>query len=85
MPYIDQEDRDDVRPRYERPAFTKGELNFQFTSVALDYLREHGLSYDTLNDISGAFTEAAAEFRRRVTVPYEERKRAINGDVYPGA
>jgi hypothetical protein len=28
-------------------------------------------------------TDAAAEFYRRVVAPYEDAKRAENGDVYP--
>lgn len=59
-----------------------GELNFQFTKVALMYLRDHGESYQTYNDISGAMTEALAELRRRRIAPYEDTKIAQNGDVY---
>jgi hypothetical protein len=43
---------------------------------------QKGQSYQTFNDISGAMTEALAEFRRRIIVPYEDRKIKENGDVY---
>ncbi len=36
-----------------------------------------------LNDISGAATEALAEFRRRVICAYEASMIVQNGDVYP--
>lgn len=60
-----------------------GELNFVLTMVVLDYLSERpGVSYQALNDVSGALTECLAEFRRKVVVPYEEVKAFINGNVY---
>lgn len=62
-----------------------GELNFILTEVVLDYMREQGCCYATINDISGALTECLAEFRRRITGPYEAVKAHRNGDVYTGA
>jgi hypothetical protein len=62
---------------------SSGELNYAITRVALAYLADHGLSYSTINDIMGAFSGAQAEFYRRVAVPYENKKIAANGDVYP--
>ena len=62
---------------------TPGELNFVFTAVIREYLRFHGLSYQTINDILGALEGAKAEFYRRVAVPYEGDKIVANGDVYP--
>jgi hypothetical protein len=84
MPYIRSDRRDAVRP-VMRPvlAETAGELNFQITSLLLAFLATHGRTYPTLNAISGACTEALAEFRRRVIVPYEDERRALYGDVYP--
>lgn len=81
MPYITQKQREmlfkGVAP--ENP----GQLNYLITNLVIDYVMEVGLSYQAINDVSGALTEAAAEFRRRVTVPYENRKAHENGDVYP--
>lgn len=85
MPYIDEADREALTPISKRSARSAGELNFQFTQVALDYYEYNGPSYDAINDIVGALEGAKQEFYRRVAVPYEERKRAINGDVYRGA
>jgi hypothetical protein len=87
MPYIKVTDEHGRRRRHQllpkgATPESSGELNYAFTMLALQYLGGHGLSYDTLNTISGAFTEALAEFRRRVVVPYEDSKIAANGDVY---
>jgi hypothetical protein len=86
MPYIDERDRDDLRPKSQRAALTPGELNFQLTSVALDYMAAHGgVAYDIINDVMGAFIGAALEFYRRVAAPYEDKKINVNGDVFPHA
>lgn len=77
MPYVTL----DVRLAKGEPK-TCGELNYALTLLMIGYLKRKGLSYQTLNDISGAATESLAEFRRRVIVPYEEKKRKQNGDVY---
>ena len=64
-----------------------GDLNYAITVL----LREHlgGLArsgvevtYQHLNDCLGALEGAKLEFYRRVVVPYEEKKRTENGDVY---
>lgn len=87
MPYIDKKRRPGllVTPLVGVGYFcsTTGELNFCLTTVILGYLREHGLSYATINDIRGALAGAQAEFERRVAFPYEDEKIQENGDVYP--
>lgn len=83
MPYIKPDKYNDVRATGLEYANNSGELNYQFTMLAIEYLEQHGLSYSTCNDISGALTECLAEFRRRVVAPYEDKKIAENGDVYP--
>jgi len=83
MPYIEDNFRKGILERHEESPDNKGELNFVLTKQMLLYVRDHGLSYSTLNDISGAMTESLAEFRRRVIGPYEDQKRKCNGDVYP--
>lgn len=79
MPYIDQERRTRV-DAYGYPN-NAGELNYVLTMIVADYVAKKGQSYQTFNDISGAMTEALAEFRRRVIVPYEEGKIKENGDL----
>lgn len=79
MPYILSQD-------YERAVDspkTAGELNFAITCLMMRYLDRKGLSYTNAAETIAATTEAAAEFRRRVLVPYEDKKIAENGDVYP--
>jgi len=53
-----------------------------FTEVIKMYMKDHGLSYQTINDIVGALEGAKLEFYRRIAVGYEEQKRHDNGDVY---
>jgi hypothetical protein len=84
MPYIKQERRALLIPAADIAPKTAGELNFQFTQLALAYLRVRGLSYQTINDIVGALEGAKLEFYRRVAAPYEDTKIKENGDVYPG-
>ncbi len=81
MPYIKQERRDNLRQNghdMESP----GELNYLITRLALLYVEQRGLSYQTINDIVGALEGAKQEFYRRVAVPYEQEAIARNGDVY---
>jgi hypothetical protein len=80
MPYI-KADRYDEASWAPRNA---GELNFAISRLMIFYWESsQPKSYQRLNDISGAATEALAEFRRRVIVDYEQKKREANGDVYP--
>jgi hypothetical protein len=79
MPYIDHNSKVALA---NRDAQTPGELNYVFTLVALKYFKSRGKSYQTINDILGAFDGASKEFYRRVAVPYEDDKIAANGDVY---
>lgn len=62
---------------------TPGELNFIFTETALAYLHGKVTNYATLAEVIGAFEAAKLEFYRRRVVPYEDKKIAENGDVYP--
>jgi hypothetical protein len=64
------------------PPQNAGELNYCITKMLLEYMGDK-YDYQKLNDISGAMTEALAEFRRRVIVDYEQKKIETNGDVYP--
>lgn len=85
MPYIPKDRRPYLaKPRSRKFADDAGELNFQVTSLILDYLEDHTISYRTINDIVGALECAKAEFQRRVVGPYESLKMQENGDVYGG-
>lgn len=80
MPYIKQDDRECLE--LGSPMAHSGELNYTFSMVCKAYMHNNGLSYQTINDILGAFEGAKMEFYRRVAVPYENAKMAQNGDVY---
>lgn len=58
-----------------------GELNFKLHDVINDYLTIRKLSYQTINDIEGAFQQVLREFNRRIVVPYEDTKIKENGDI----
>lgn len=80
MPYIKQERRATLG-EFIVPE-SAGELNYLITRVLNKYRDIHQDSYSTFNDILGALEGAKLEFYRRVVIPYEEKKRAENGDVY---
>lgn len=79
MPYIKEVDRERVRRFGPK---TPGELNYIITEMCRVYLETNGTSYSTFNDIIGACEGAKLEFYRRQTAPYEDTKKAENGDVY---
>lgn len=81
MPYITKNRKLALLEGNETPQ-NAGELNYVLTMVVLDFLTEMGVCYTTINDISGALTECLAEFRARITRPYESIKMHRNGDVY---
>ena len=91
MPYIPQADRArlDVYTG-ARWALTKsglqdpkpGELNYMLTRIILAYLDTAGMNYATLNTVMGVLECVKQELYRRVAVPYEDKKRTENGDVY---
>lgn len=83
MPYItdDDENRADLEPHSKREAMNPGELNFQLT-VLCDLYLAGNLNYQAINDVIGALEGAKLEIYRRLAAPYEDEKRAVNGDVY---
>lgn len=84
MPYIKQDRRERLLLFAAEVPQNAGELNFMFTMIAKNYLRNGGTSYQRLNDIVGALEGAKLELYRRVAAPYEDTKIEENGDVYNG-
>lgn len=83
MPYIEQWKRDDFEDSINITSIeTCGDLNYLFTKLCIIYLKDHGLCYQTCNDIVGALDNAKDEFKRRVQDGYEDLKIKENGDVY---
>lgn len=82
MPYITQEARVDLLNDgldLEEP----GELNFLITTTVLRYIKNRKASYAAFNDVLGVLEAVKHELYRRMIAPYEDRKLAENGDVYP--
>jgi hypothetical protein len=86
MPYITKERREAIETLHQGIRFDRiqnaGELNYTITRLIDIYTKSRGRNYQTINDVSGALTEALAEYRRRITVPYENYKLSLNGDAY---
>lgn len=80
MPYITQGQRNAIEAGIgpESP----GELNYVLTVTIDKYVKENGMSYQSINDVLGALEGAKLEFYRRVAVPYENGKLSTNGDIY---
>ena len=88
MPYIKPHRRDFLGPSLSRLGqslldidFTKGDLNYCITMLVIAYIHLHGKRYSTLSDVTGVLNDVKVEFERRVVAPYEDRKKADNGDV----
>lgn len=80
MPYIKREDRVDIM--YGTFPANAGQLNYKITQEVWEYVRDHGKSYTTYNDVIGVLECAKLELYRRMIGPYEDRKCQENGDVY---
>jgi hypothetical protein len=61
---------------------TPGELNWGFSVLIKGYLSGRPLSYQLVNDVTGALIGQLLEFYARVARGYEDEKREENGDVY---
>jgi hypothetical protein len=59
---------------------TAGELNYLFTRI-IDRQLDNA-NYARYNEIIGALECCKLELYRRMIVPYEDKKKKENGDVY---
>ena len=88
MPYIRPEARRETLnkvlqvERWEIIDLTSGELNYIITKLIMAQVKHKGLSYDTICSISGVLDNVSKEFYRRVAVPFEDKKKEENGDVF---
>lgn len=80
MPYIEKA----VRASLEdgRKPTEAGELNYLITRLCDEFLMKTAMSYKNINQVIGALECAKLELYRRVASPYEDRKLALNGEVY---
>ena len=81
MPYIEPAIRQRMDLGILQPT-TAGELNYAITRMCLKYIK-HPLNYSHINELVGVLECAKLELYRRLAAPYEDRKIAENGDVYP--
>jgi hypothetical protein len=88
MPYITQESRGTYETALSglldriTDATPDGDITYLVTRVVADWLLKRGLSYAAIADVVKVLETAKLEFYRRVAVPYEDGKAALNGDVY---
>lgn len=88
MPYVNPEHRLYIyNPQsgiiYTKGIHTAGDLNFAITMTVLSYLSQFTkVGYGDLNEVMGVLACVMQEFYRRMAVPYEDRKREENGDVF---
>jgi len=91
MPYIKKEQRQKINPALcvlvetmiEKlgPSITKGDMNYVFYVLSLQYLCIKGMNYQNISDVIGALRDSADEFSRRILIPYEDNKIKENGDI----
>lgn len=81
MPYIKKEDRLDLDAG--SIPHDPGELAYVLSQILDDYLLGNGhISYARHAEVVGVLETLKLEFYRRFTGPYEDRKRAENGDAF---
>lgn len=80
MPYLEKGIRESLDQG--RKALKGGEINYQVSKLANDFLAMKGLSYATINELIGALECAKLELYAIVARPYEDQKARSNGEVY---
>lgn len=87
MPYIDRAKRlaldAAIEPLVRKIALgrDKGEMNYVITRLCLAWLRQRGSNYNAMSDVKAVLNDVRDEFNDRYVRPYEDKKRAENGDV----
>jgi len=69
--------------QYDYDGAFAGLLNYTCTRLALGVVRQQfgPLRYWLIAILTGVFRNVADEFYRRLAAPYEDRQRALSGDV----
>jgi hypothetical protein len=87
MPYVDMKTRErldgDSRGIGANRPQNAGQLTYDLQQCLKRYLEDRGLSYQTIAECLGALEGAKCDLIERVVKPYEARKLAENGDVWP--
>lgn len=83
MPYINKRGRKELDLDLQVNPRTPGTLNYCITKLLNAYLNNCGpITYTAINDVIGVLECAKQEFYRRIAIPYEDKKKIENGDVY---
>lgn len=86
MPYIPNTERNEIDPNIRRLLdsmdYNPGTLNYVITKLIVDYVQMCGERYGTYNSAIGVLECAKLELYRRMVAPYEDKKKAENGEVY---
>lgn len=86
MPYINRDRQSDfeelVKMARQQRIDNPGELNYLFSAMVLEFLRQHGFNYTQMNAVVGVYECAKDEFQRQVLHPYENEKMKQNGNIF---
>jgi len=82
MPYIKRENRPEMNPivdlMVEQKVKVDGDLNY----VLFKFCKYHIIpSYNNYKNYCGELRQCATEIEREILAPYEDKKKAENGDV----
>lgn len=87
MPYIEQNQRDDldmlvetaIRGSVNLPCLTPGDMNYLLTRLCVAHIGD--MSYTKANEVVGVLECVKLEMYRRAIAPYEDKAIIRNGDV----
>jgi hypothetical protein len=83
MPYITKFKRQELDSNWQAKPESPGELTYCLQQMLRWYLECSGLTYAHLAECLGALEGAKIDLTERVIKPYEAKKLAENGDVWP--
>lgn len=81
MPYIVEEDRQEIDQGLPVRVYSEGQLNYKLTRLVRVWLGKEP-NYARINAAIGVLECAKIELYRRIAAPYEDTKIEENGDVY---
>jgi len=84
MPYITPEQRERIVNQSRIPPMSDaGQLSFFIAKTIESYLKGRPrINFQELNAVNGVLDTLRAEYQRQVLAPYEDKKKASNGDVW---
>lgn len=83
-PYIDGVARDSLH-YHIRPPMDVGELTYSLQQIICAYVDDQALRYQQIAEVLGALEGCKLDFIERIVLPYEQKKLAENGDVWPAS